>query len=99
MFTKYEKKQLVLVGLLILVLLIFCSYVESFYTRKGTVKYTIDDLVVVEDECGYEWEFYGDNYIQGDEVLMLMDNNHTDLIIEDDVITHVKRTLRKNNQF
>lgn len=97
MFTKYEKKQLVLVGLLILVLLIFCSYVESFYTRKGTVKYTIDDLVVVEDECGYEWEFYGDNYIQGDEVLMLMDNNHTDLIIEDDVITHVKRTLRKNN--
>ena len=97
MFTKYEKKQLVLVGLLILVLLIFCSYVESFYTRKGTVKYTIDDLVVVEDECGYEWEFYGDDYIQGDEVLMLMDNNHTDLIIEDDVITHVKRTLRKNN--
>ena len=99
MFTRHEKKQLILVGLLILVLLIFCSYVESFYTRKGTVKYTIDDLVVVEDECGYEWEFYGDGYIQGDEVLMLMDNNHTDLIIEDDVITHVKRTLRKNNQF
>lgn len=97
MFTRHEKKQLILVGLLILVLLIFCSYVESFYTRKGTVKYIVDDLIVVEDECGYEWEFYGDDYIQGDEVLMLMDNNHTDLIIEDDVITHVKRTLRKNN--
>ena len=97
MFTIHEKKQLILVSLLILVLLIFCSYVESFYTRKGTVKYIIDDLVIVEDECGYEWEFRGNDYIQGDEVLMLMDNNHTDLIIEDDVITHVKHTLRKNN--
>ena len=97
MFTKDEKRSLLVFGLLILALLIFCSYLESFYTRKGTVKYTVDNLVVVEDECGYEWEFYGDDYIQGDEVLMLMDNNHTDLKIEDDIITHVKRTLRKNN--
>ena len=51
----------------------------------------MEDVVTVEDTCGYTWDFIGDGYEVGDVVDLKMYTNHTDSTIYDDVIEDVKR--------
>ena len=63
---------------------------EHHYTRGAEVVEVSDDLIVVEDNCGYLWEFYGNDYEVGQQVEMKMFTNYTHDIIFDDKIEKVE---------
>ena len=63
---------------------------EHHYTREAKVVEVSDDLVVVEDNCGYVWEFYGNGYEVGQQVKMKMFTNYTHDTIFDDEIEKVE---------
>ena len=65
--------------------------INNNYIRKGVVvaTHTSNEEVIVVDTTGNEWCFYGVGYEEGDTVTMIMDNNNTDNIINDDIIKNV----------
>ena len=63
---------------------------EHHYTREAEVVEVSDDLIVVEDNCGYLWEFYGNDYEVGQQVKMKMFTNYTHDTIFDDEIEKVE---------
>lgn len=82
-----NKIQIALIGIMFVVMIIFCNYIETTYTRFVTVKDVINNTVITEDANGYLWEFEEDGFHKGDQVKLIMNNNHTDSIIIDDIIT------------
>lgn len=67
------------------------SYVEHHYTRDAEVVEIVGDVVVVEDACGFEWEFYGSGFAIGDKVEIKMFTNFTHEKISDDEIEKVEK--------
>ena len=65
--------------------------INNNYTREGVVVAThaSNEEVIIVDTTGNEWCFYGVGYEEGDTVTMLMYNNNTDNIINDDIIKNV----------
>ena len=63
---------------------------EHHYTREAEVIEVDDDLIVVEDNSGYLWEFYGNGYEVGQQVKMKMFTNYTHDTIFDDEIEKVE---------
>ena len=63
---------------------------EHHYTREAEVVEISGDVVVVEDTCGFEWEFYGEGYEVGQQVKMKMFTNYTHEEICDDEIKKVE---------
>lgn len=65
--------------------------INNNYTRGGVVvaTHTSTEEVIIVDTTGNEWCFYGVGYEEGDTVTMIMDNNNTDNIINDDIIKNV----------
>ena len=63
---------------------------EHHYTREAEVIEVSDDLIVVEDNCGYLWGFYGNGYEVGQQVKMKMFTNYTHDTIFDDEIEKVE---------
>ena len=61
------------------------------YIREGVVVAThaSNEEVIIVDTTGNEWCFYGVGYEEGDTVTMIMDDNNTDNIINDDIIKNV----------
>ena len=66
------------------------GYFEHHYTRQAEVIEVCDDIVLVEDTCGFEWEFYGDGFEVGQKVEMKMHTNFTHNTIFDDKIEKVE---------
>ena len=65
--------------------------INNIYIREGIIV-AIDsstEEVIIVDTTGNEWCFYGVGYIEGDSVTMIMDNNKTNNIINDDIIQNV----------
>ena len=73
----------------VIILMGFCGYIETHYTRQATVIEVNGDVITVEDNCGYLWDFGGDGFTVRDNVSMKMYNNTTDNIIKDDEIINV----------
>lgn len=65
--------------------------INNNYIREGVVVAThaSNEEVIIVDTTGNEWCFYGVGYEEGDTVTMIMDNNNTDNIINDDIIKNV----------
>ena len=65
--------------------------INNNYIREGVVvaTHSSNEEVIVVDTTGNEWCFYGVGYEEGDTVTMIMDNNNTDNIINDDIIKDV----------
>ena len=87
-------KKMMTVVLVVAFVGLFCfaSWFETHYTRQDCVVVSyVEDVVTVEDTCGYTWDFIGDGYEVGDVVDLKMYTNHTDSTIYDDVIEDVKR--------
>lgn len=61
---------------------------ESTYTRKATVTVCYNDTVYATDEQGHIWSYEGNAEI-GQQVKLVMYDNHTD-DITDDIIKEVK---------
>ena len=63
---------------------------EHHYTREAEVVEVSNDVIVVEDNCGYLWEFCGNGYEVGQQVKMKMFTNYTHDTIFDDEIEKVE---------
>ena len=65
--------------------------INNNYTREGVVieTHASTEEVIIVDTTGNEWCFYGIGYMEGDAVTMIMDNNKTNNIINDDIIQNV----------
>lgn len=87
----------------IVIALVFCMFfailglfgeIEATYTLGNCEVVEIEgDIATVEDSRGNTWSFYIDTDSElnvGDEVDLVMDNNHTDHTRKDDEIKRVK---------
>ena len=87
----------------IVIALVFCMFfaiiglfgeIEATYTLGNCEVVGIEgDVATVEDNRGNTWSFYIDTDSElnvGDEVDLVMDNNHTDHTRKDDEIKRVK---------
>ena len=74
-----------IVTIIILVISLFNS-LESRYTRDVTVKSVEGTTITVEDNRGYVWEFKGDDYKVGQHITIVMNDNHTSNIYDDEII-------------
>lgn len=79
----------------ILTMIIFCCAVIYFfstfnvgmkYTKTGYISSVYGDKVSVVDEDGEEWEFYGDDFEQGQKVVITFHDNGTNHTDDDRVI-------------
>jgi hypothetical protein len=69
----------------------FAGNIKHNYIRKDCEVISVsNDLVTVEDVCGYVWEFEGSGYRVGDVITLKMHTNYTHGTIEDDIVTGVK---------
>ena len=61
------------------------------YTREGIAiaTHTSIEEVIIVDTTVNEWCFYGIGYEESDTVTMIIDNNNTNNIINDDIIKNV----------
>ena len=66
------------------------GYFEHHYTREAEVVEISGDVIIVEDACGFEWEFFGDGFEVGQKVKMRMFTNYTHENIFDDEIKKVE---------
>jgi hypothetical protein len=66
------------------------GYLDTHYSFKGSVVEIENDIVVVEDFGGYQWEVYADGYQVGDNVKVYVDANGTSTY-DDDKIVDLKR--------
>ena len=87
-----ERIMAVLMVVMLFAMLCVCSYVEHHYTRKDCVVVSVEEqLVTVEDRCGYVWSYEIDSEAPrvGDVVDLKMYTNITDNTIYDDEVVGV----------
>ena len=67
------------------------SYTDTHYTKEATITYINHqtDECVALDEQGYFWEFKANNLKCGQEVKLIMNNNHT-INNHDDIVENVR---------
>ena len=91
--TKRTFKTMTLLVLVVAILTVV-GYVDTHYTRKDCTVVAIeeDNLVVVEDTCGYEWTYYADDEVPRveDTVTLKMHTNYTTNYVEDDEVIDVR---------
>ena len=81
------KRLLVLIAILLFIG--FIGHIEAHYTREVTVIEVQDQEVTVKDKQGNLWCFNGTDYTVGQELVVVMYDNHTSTIY-DDIIKGVK---------
>lgn len=78
----------ILIVLSVILVLGFMWNIESTYTRQVTVTNSDNGVVTAKDNCGYIWEYKGSATV-GDNVTLIMSDNHTNKIT-DDIVKGVK---------
>ena len=81
---------IILMSLSVFIALFLAIETKEHYYKKAEVVEIEGDVIVVEDENGYLWEFYGDDYKIGQQVEMKMFANYTHDIIFDDEVKKVE---------
>ena len=87
-------KMFALIALIIFTVFLFIGLIptganaELYYRFANVVDYdVIDDVVVADDGLGNLWEFYGTDYFEYDDlIIMIMDDNETPKYIYDDEV-------------
>ena len=87
----YDTMVIVMLIVVIFGGITIAKLINNNYTREGIVvtTNTSTEEVIIVDTTGNEWCLYGVGYEEGDTVTMIMDNNNTDNIINDDIIKNV----------
>ena len=67
----------------------WCAATESTYKRNAVVDQIDKGFVSAYDESGNDWEFWGDGFYIGQEITLVMDDNHTPTNIYDDIVKNV----------
>ena len=71
---------------------------DNLYSQYAVCYITDIDETVFIDATGNTWSIDAtDEYIEGDMVELIMDNNGTDNTIEDDIIVNIVFQHHKNN--
>ena len=71
---------------------------DNLYSQYAVCYITDIDETVFIDATGNEWSIDAtDEYIEGDMVELIMDNNETDNTIEDDIIVNIVFQYHTNN--
>ena len=78
-----KKIALVVVAIVVVGLM---GMIESTYTRDVVVTKVDCIEVTVQDKQGHHWSFYGDDYTIGQEITVVMNDNHTSIITDDKII-------------
>lgn len=78
-----KKIALVVVAIVVIGLM---GMIESTYTREVTVVEVDCIEVTVEDRQGHHWSFYGDDYTVGQEIVVVMNDQHTSSIYDDTIV-------------
>lgn len=78
----------ILIVLSVILVLGFMWNIESTYTRQATVTNSKDNIVTCKDNCGHIWEYKGSATV-GDNVTLVMSDNHTSKIT-DDIVKGIK---------
>jgi hypothetical protein len=78
-------KRIVIV-LTIITVIGLMGMLESTYTRDAVVTDVDCIEVTVEDSQGHRWSFIGDEYKVGQEITLVMNDNHTSIITDDRII-------------
>ena len=81
---------IILMALSVFIALFLAIETKEYYYKKAKVVKIEGDVIVVEDDDGYLWEFYGDDYKIGQQVEIEMFTNYTHNIIFDDEIKKVE---------
>ena len=93
-----KKIQIIIIITCFIVCLTLCSHIGTTYTRSATVIDVIEDLIVAKDSTGNIWKFKGTNFIIGDQIKLIMDNQLTDENVKDDIVKDAKKfTIFINN--
>ena len=82
-------KRTIITILLIIILLTMVGIsntVEAHYTRDVVVTDVDCIEVIVEDEQGHLWSFVGSDYTVGQQLTVVMYDNHTDSITDDEIV-------------
>ena len=78
-----KKIALVVIAIVVVGLM---GMIESTYTRD-VVETKVDCIeVTVQDKQGHHWSFYGDDYTVGQEITVVMNDNHTSIITDDRIV-------------
>lgn len=77
-----------LIVLSVFLVLGFMWSAESTYTRKAVITKSENNIVTCQDKSGHIWQYKGEAVV-GDEVELVMCDNHTSKIT-DDIIKKVK---------
>lgn len=88
-----ERIKLAVSMIILVACVLLAGYVETRYTRTDCEVLEVwEDHVTVEDTCGYKWSYYVEDEAPrvGDRVTLKMHTNHTDNIINDDMVIGVE---------
>lgn len=78
------KRILALTAVLLIIGLV--GYTEAHYTRDVTVVEVQDQEVTVEDKQGNLWCFNGTDYTVDQELVIVMYDNHTGTMYDDEIV-------------
>jgi hypothetical protein len=78
-------KKIVIV-LVVITVIGLMGMIETTYTRDVVVTKVDCIEVTVQDKQGHHWSFYGDEYKVGQEITVVMDDNHTSIITDDRIV-------------
>lgn len=82
----------IIIGVLLVGGILGCNYYEHHYTRDNCEVVRIENnIVTVEDKCGFYWQFEDEGYSKGDIVDLKMFDSCTNSNIKDDEIIKVIR--------
>ena len=76
----------ILIVVVIIMALSVAGMIETTYTRDVVVTDVDCIEVTVEDRQGHRWTFLGDEYKVGQEIIVVMNDNHTSIITDDEII-------------
>jgi hypothetical protein len=76
----------ILIIIILLTMLGISNTVEAHYNREVVVTDVDCIEVTVEDEQGHLWSFFGSDYRVGQQLTVVMYDNHTDSITDDEIV-------------
>lgn len=80
----------------LILVIFFIRYVDNADTtvvRKGVVEKVENEIIEIVDNSGNVWEWKQEekeNFTKNQKVKLIMNNNHTEDTIEDDIIIKIK---------
>ena len=76
----------IIIATVIIIGLLTLNYTEHHYTREVTVREVSNQEVTVEDKQGHLWTFIGDDYTVDQEITVVMYDNTTTKITDDEIV-------------